>query len=87
MKERILIADDDAAIRDGCSQVLSRRGFEVSDASTGAEALSLLDRYEFDLILLDLKMPDVNGLDLLRQLRERDTLVPVVMITPGRLVR
>ena len=81
MKERILIVDDDPNIRDGSSQVLSRAGYDVSEASTGAEALSLVDRFEFDLILLDLKMPDVNGLDLLRNIRENDQQVPVVMIT------
>ncbi len=81
MKEQILIIDDDMAIRDGSSQVLNRRGFDVSEASTGAEAISLLDQYEYDLILLDLKMPDVNGLDLLRDIREKDPMVPVVIIT------
>ncbi len=81
MKERILIVDDDPAINDGSSQVLTRAGFDVSQADSGARAWSLLDQYDFDLILLDLKLPDVNGLDLLRRIRERDTMVPVVMIT------
>ncbi len=81
MKERILIADDDTAIRDGCAQVLSRLGCQISETSTGAEALRLLDKYEFDLLLLDLKMPDINGLDLLRTIRDQDESLPVIMIT------
>ncbi len=81
MKERILIADDDPGIRDGCAQVLQRGGSIVSEASTGSETMALLERYEFDLILLDLKFPDANGLDLLRSIRERDQEVPIVMIT------
>ena len=81
MKERILIADDDPDIRDGCAQVLSRLGCQITETSTGAEALRLLDKYEFDLLLLDLKMPDMNGLDLLRTVREQDENLPVIMIT------
>ncbi|MGB9713047.1 MAG: sigma-54-dependent transcriptional regulator [Dissulfurimicrobium sp.] len=81
MKEDILIIDDDAAIRDGCAQVLRRRKFDVSEVSRGKEASELLDRYEYDLILLDLKMSDINGLDLLRTIREKDPIVPVVIIT------
>ncbi len=81
MKERILIADDDPDISDGCAQVLSRLGCQITEASTGAETLRLLDKYEFDLLLLDLKMPDMNGLDLLRTIRGRDETLPVIMIT------
>ncbi len=81
MNERILIADDDPDIRDGCAQVLSRLGCDISETSTGKDALRLLDRYEFDLLLLDLKMPDINGLDLLRTIREQDETLPVIMIT------
>ncbi len=81
MKERILIVDDDMAIRDGCAQVLIRTGREVYQAGSGAEAQEMIEKLEFELILLDLKLPDLNGLDLLLHIRERDSIVPVVMIT------
>lgn len=81
MGARILVIDDDKAIRDGCDQVLHRGGHDVDQAATGEEALALLDHYDFDLDLVDLKMPGSNGLDLLRKLRERDILVAVVVIT------
>ncbi len=81
MKDRILIIDDDMAIRDGCCQVLSRSGSEVTESSTGAEGLEKMDRYEFDLVLLDLKLPDYHGLDLIRKIRDRDPGVPIVVIT------
>ncbi|OCC14639.1 Response regulator of zinc sigma-54-dependent two-component system [Dissulfuribacter thermophilus] len=79
--QRILIVDDDPAIRDGCAQVLRRRGYECMEAETGKEALKLLDESDFDIVLVDLKMPDINGLDLISNIRQRDTLIPIVMIT------
>ena len=81
MKENILIIDDDAAIRDGCSQVLRKSGYDVIESATGKEGLEKIDKYEFDLVLVDLKLPDINGLDLIRQTRERDLSVPIVVIT------
>jgi len=81
MKDRILIIDDDVAIRDGCCQVLSRSGSEVTESSTGAQGLEKMDKYEFDLVLLDLKLPDYHGLDLIRKIRDRDPGVPIVVIT------
>lgn len=81
MRERILVTDDDPDIRDGCSQVLKRRGFDVYEAGNGRALMKNLEKYEYDLILLDLKLPDANGLDLLKQIRERDPHVPVIMIT------
>ena len=81
MKENILIIDDDSAIRDGCCQVLKKSGYDVVESATGKEGLEKIDRYEFDLLLLDLKLPDINGLDLIRQAREKDLSVPIVVIT------
>ncbi len=81
VKEKILIVDDDHAIVDGCSQVLSKVGYDITSAYSGAEALKALEKFEYDLVLLDLKLPDINGLDLLKEIRKKDSLVPVVMIT------
>ncbi len=81
MRDRILIIDDDVAIRDGCSQVLSRSGAEVTESPTGRDGLEKMDKYEFDLVLLDLKLPDFHGLDLIKKIRDRDQNVPIVVIT------
>ena len=80
-KRRILVVDDDPDIRGGCAQVLERRGYQCVEAGTGQDTLKLLDKSDFDLILIDLKMPDVNGLDLVARIRQRDNLTPIVMIT------
>ena len=81
MLARVLIVDDDPAIRDGCAQVLRRRGYECVETATGSDALSLMEEYDFDLVLVDLKMPDMNGLDLVSMIRQRDNFLPIVMIT------
>ncbi len=81
MKESILIIDDDSAIRDGCFQVLSKSGYEVMKSATGKEGLEKIEKYDFDLILVDLKLPDINGLDLIREIRQKDISVPIVVIT------
>ncbi len=80
-RERILIIDDDAAIRDACFQVLTRSGYEAELAGTPEEALELISRFEFDVILLDLKMPGMNGLELLKHVKEDDPHAEVVIIT------
>ncbi len=80
-REKILIIDDDPSIRDACFQVLTRQGFEVDLAAQPEEALDLLRRFEFDVILLDLKMPGMNGLELLKHIKEIDPHTEVVIIT------
>ncbi|QJA06656.1 sigma-54-dependent Fis family transcriptional regulator [Thermosulfurimonas marina] len=80
-KGRVLIIDDDAGIRDAAFQVLSREGYEVEMAGTAEEARRLVEEYEFDVILLDLKLPGVEGLELLQEIREEDPQAQVVVIT------
>ncbi|MBW1860239.1 MAG: sigma-54-dependent Fis family transcriptional regulator [Deltaproteobacteria bacterium] len=77
----ILVVDDDAFLRDACNQALSRHGHSVTLAKSGSESLELLERWSFDLILLDLKMPDEDGLTILATVKERDPEAVVVIIT------
>ena len=65
----LLLVDDDHQIRQLLSEVGSREGFEVLEASDGSGALEMLHRRHMDLVLLDLHMPRVNGLDVLRAVR------------------
>ncbi len=77
----ILVIDDDAFMRDACSQTLTRQGHSVTLATSGREGLELLDRWSFDLILLDLKMPDEDGMAILATIKDRDPEATVVIIT------
>lgn len=77
----ILVVDDDVFMRDACNQGLSRHGHSVTLAKSGREGLDLLERWSFDLILLDLRMPDEDGMSILSTIKERDPDANVVIIT------
>jgi EAL domain-containing protein (putative c-di-GMP-specific phosphodiesterase class I)/CheY-like chemotaxis protein len=82
-QERILVVDDEPALRSIASEVLSGAGYLVSACSNGHEALETLQRATYDAVLSDVRMPDMDGLGLLRAVRERDLDVPVVLWTGG----
>jgi two-component system, OmpR family, response regulator RegX3 len=79
-RPRILFVEDERSISEPFSKALAREGFEPVTAFTAAEALALAERSEFDLVLLDLNLPDGDGRDVCRELRRRSD-VPVVMLT------
>ncbi len=81
MKGRILVVDDERSIRDVLTQVLSYEGYEVASAASGGEALSMHRANPFDLVLLDVKMQGIDGIDTLNQLHQQDPDVRVVMIS------
>ena len=71
MNNRILAVDDDSAILELISDVLSESGLEVSTASSGEEALAVLEKESFDLIILDIMMEGISGLEVCRRIRSR----------------
>ena len=77
----VLIIDDEAEIRESLRTLLEIEGFDVDAAGTGEEGLDRIGERAFDLVLLDLALPDRNGLDLLAELREQDADLSVIMIT------
>src|SRR5579883_899364 len=77
----ILIVDDEAAIRESLQTLLEMENYSVESASTGEEGLSRIAERPFDLVLLDFALPDKNGLEVLRDIRERDSQLAVIMIT------
>ncbi|MEN9942849.1 MAG: hypothetical protein RLZZ91_850 [Bacteroidota bacterium] len=78
---KILIVDDEAAIRSALKEVLEYEGFAISEAPDGETALKMVLKESFDLIFCDIKMPKLDGLDFLSELKKEDIQVPVVMIT------
>jgi two-component system response regulator RegX3 len=76
----ILIVEDEASFVDALEIGLGREGFRTAVAMDGAEALEVFDRVEPDLVLLDVMLPRISGIDVCRQLRQRST-VPIIMVT------
>lgn len=82
MNVRVLLVDDHTLFRDGLTSLLERRGIEVAAAlGDGGECLGLIRELEPDVVLLDMRMPKIDGLQILHQLREQDLQMPVVMLT------
>jgi len=79
--KRILLVDDDPLVREYGEQVLTERGYEVVTAENGQEGLAYLLGQPFDGAVIDLKMPDLDGSELLRQIRARGLSVPVWIMT------
>jgi DNA-binding NtrC family response regulator len=75
------VVDDEAAIRHFLGRALEERGHEVTGAGTAAEALRIWDERGADLVLLDLKLPDGSGIDVLRKIRSKSPRVPILMMT------
>lgn len=80
-KHKILIVDDEEAIRDSCSQVLRRAGYWVKTAVDALEGLNSITQETFDVVLLDLKLPRLNGLEALPQFKKKQPELPVIIIT------
>jgi two-component system, NarL family, invasion response regulator UvrY len=86
MNLRILLAEDHAVVRQGVRQLLLDRGVaaEVAEAQTGAEALMEASRHAYDVILLDISLPDLNGVEVLKRLKRKVPRVPVLMFSMYR---
>ncbi len=80
MKHRILIVDDEPAISDNIQFVLESEGLETVRVATGLAATPILDEGTIDLIILDIGLPDINGLDLLKEIR-RTRATPIILLT------
>ena len=78
-KVKILIADDNRAIAMTLELKLRQEGFETKLVSNGKEALDLLEKEKFDLLLLDLIMPEMDGFDVLRALNQKGIKIPVIV--------
>lgn len=78
---RVLIIDDEAIVRVSCKRVLSPEGYDIALTSRGDEAVALLEKEEFDVVITDLMMPDMDGLQVLKIINKRWPDIKVIIIT------
>ena len=78
---KLLIVDDEVDIREFAKRFFTKRGIDVTTASNGEEALSSIDQNKPDLVLLDITMEKMSGIDALKKLREKNNFVKVIMVT------
>jgi DNA-binding response OmpR family regulator len=81
MSLRVLLVDDEPDILEVIQDRLEAYGFTVVTAGTGVEALKKLSRERFDGIFLDVKMPEMGGMETLEEIRKRDQKIPIIIIT------
>ena len=80
-KADILVIDDEKNIRDGCQQILSTQGWNVVTTDNGSEGIEMVRNESFDIVLLDLKMPGISGVDIMNAIQQIDTEILVIIIT------
>lgn len=78
---RILIAEDESRIAAFMQKGLQKNGFQAEIAKNGLEALQMIDKNDFDLLLLDLKMPVKDGWAVLKELRSQGNLIPIIVVS------
>jgi len=81
MKGRILVVDDEEIVIQSCLRILSRGGFQADAARDGLEALRAVDENGYDVLILDIKMPKMNGMEVLQRVKEAHPDIDVIMIT------
>ena len=81
MEGHILIIDDEASLRKTMARILQRAGYEVTTAANGQEGFDLVSEHMFDLVYLDIRMPDISGLDLLKTIHAKFPELPVILFT------
>lgn len=80
-KSKLLVVDDDRQIREALHKLLRTEGYEVALAATAQEAITRFGKERFDLLLLDLNLPDHNGWDVFETLTARNPCLPIIIIT------
>lgn len=77
----ILVVDDEEHAREGLSKILTREGYGVETAANGKEAIDVIKHKSFDLVITDMRMPLMDGFEVLREIKKMDDSVGVIMIT------
>lgn len=78
---RVLVVDDEESVRSVMTTYLDRHGYKVAEAESGPLALAQLETFHPEIILLDIRMPGMDGLQTLEKIKARDSEIPVIMVT------
>lgn len=81
MTKRIIVIDDEDAIRKSFELALDESGYQVDTASSGMDGIEMLKSQSYDLVFLDLKMPGMNGVETLREIRKLNKEIPIYIVT------
>ena len=81
MARNILVADDDRTIAHLIREIIERRGSTALVAYDGEQALKIFNNFKVDLIITDLKMPHVDGMNLIKTIRDMNSTIPIIVIT------
>jgi CheY-like chemotaxis protein len=81
MPYRVLVVDDEAPVRELFGDLLTKEQCTVKSIASGEEALETIGKEDFDVVLLDIKLPGMSGIDALRKIKDRKPQLPVIMIT------
>ena len=81
MKPRILVIDDEAAIRDSMKMILEYEGYDFAGAASGQDGLTIIEREPPDVVFLDIKMPGMDGLEVLSRVKAINDTLPVVIVS------
>ncbi len=79
--KKILVVDDEENIRELYREEFEEMGYAVTLVSDGNKALEALDKEKFDLVTLDMRMPDIDGIETLRKMKEKDGTLPIIICT------
>ncbi len=80
-KPRLLIVDDDKMLNHNMTWLLKRKGYEVFGVEDGQSALRIVDEHEFDIVILDQKMPGMDGIETLREIKKKHPDLEVIILT------
>ena len=86
MKNKVLIVDDSLSVRVMLREILEMNGYDVLEASNGEEGMRTFKQHPIDLVITDIVMPDKEGLDVVRELKQISTHVKIIAISGGGLV-
>ena len=81
IKAKILVIDDEQIVHESCNRILTEEGYEVKSAFTGQEGFKKIEEEQFDLVITDLKMPGISGMEALKKIKQDNPNIGIIMVT------